>query len=137
MYVIAGKAIKSYVYKRQETNLSNVIYLGYITDGEIKSLIKNCKAFLFPSLFEGFGIPPLEALSLGTPIIISNIPSLSEIFEDGASYIDPKNPEIAINKKIKHISDSKRNYILSKYSWKKSALSLYNFLKMYVDNISS
>jgi glycosyltransferase involved in cell wall biosynthesis len=130
-YVIAGKAIKSYIYKRKDMNPANVIYLGYLTDGEIKSLIKNCKAFLFPSLFEGFGIPPLEALSIGVPIIISNIPCLSEIFEDSASYIDPKNPEIAIADKIKNISDSKRDRILLKYSWKKSALLFYDFLKTY------
>jgi glycosyltransferase involved in cell wall biosynthesis len=132
-YVIAGKTIKSYVYEKKKINPPNIIYLGYLTDGEIKSLIKSCKAFLFPSLFEGFGIPPLEALSLGVPIIISNIPSLSEIFEDSASYIDPRNPMININEKIKNIPDSKRCQILSKYSWRKSALLFYDFLKNYME----
>jgi glycosyltransferase involved in cell wall biosynthesis len=131
IYVIAGKSIQSYVYKRKTINPHNVIYLGYLTDGEIKSLIKNCKAFLFPSLFEGFGIPPLEALSLGVPVIVSNIPTLSEIFEDGVSYIDPQNPEINITEAIKNISDSKRRQILSKYSWKRSALLFYDFLKTH------
>jgi glycosyltransferase involved in cell wall biosynthesis len=131
-YVIAGKPIQSYVYKNERINPRNVIYLGYLTDGEIKSLMKNCKAFLFPSLFEGFGIPPLEALSLGVPIIVSNIPVLSEIFEDSASYIDPQNPEINITENVKNFSDLKRRQILSKYSWKKSALLFYNFFKTYM-----
>jgi glycosyltransferase involved in cell wall biosynthesis len=130
-YVIAGKAIKSYAYKDNEINRHNIIYLGYLTDGEIKSLMKNCKAFLFPSLFEGFGIPPLEALSLGVPIIISNIPCLSEIFENSASYIDPNKPDINISERIKLISDSERLRILSKFSWKKSALLFYDLLKTY------
>ena len=51
--------------------------------------MKNCKAFIFPSFFEGFGIPPLEALSVGAKIIVSNSSCLPEIFGNSAYYIDP------------------------------------------------
>ena len=48
-------------------NTSNIFYPGYVTDGQNKALMQNCKGFLHPAVFEGFGIPPLEALSLGHP----------------------------------------------------------------------
>jgi glycosyltransferase involved in cell wall biosynthesis len=128
-YVIAGKSIKNYKYI--DSIPSNVQHLGYLTDGKIKALMQNCKAFLFPSLFEGFGIPPLEALSVGVPIIVSNTASLPEIFEDSATYIDPLNPNVDIGTIIKNITDLKRKQILSKYSWKDSAIMLYELLKRY------
>ena len=55
----------------------------------MSALFQSCKAFLFPSLMEGFGIPPLEALYYNVPIIISDTSSLPEIYEDCAHYIDP------------------------------------------------
>lgn len=65
------------------------MYLGYVTDGEAKSLMENCKAFLFPTLYEGFGIPPLEAIACGAPrVMVSNTPCMREIYGSHADYID-------------------------------------------------
>lgn len=67
----------------------NVILLGRVTDGEVKALMQQCKAFVFPSYFEGFGIPPLEALSCGAKVVVARAASLPEIYGEAVHYIDP------------------------------------------------
>lgn len=101
-------------------SVNNIKYLGYQSDQRVKSLYRECKAFLFPSLYEGFGIPPLEALSVGAPIIVSKTSCLPEIYEDSAIYIDPRNPDILLDRiKLRDNTNSKR--ILEKYSWSMTA----------------
>jgi len=68
---------------------SDVILTGYAADDELQWLYANCFAFVFPSLFEGFGLPVLEAMTLGAPIICSNRTSLPEIAGEAAVLIDP------------------------------------------------
>lgn len=101
-------------------NLNNLFYLGYVSDDEAKMLMKNCKAFLFPSIYEGFGIPPLEALAMGTKVVCSNTSCLPEIFKDSVYYIDPFDYSIdfsiLFSKKI-----SAANEVLKLYSWDKTA----------------
>ncbi|MGP5247006.1 glycosyltransferase family 4 protein [Corynebacterium flavescens] len=63
--------------------------IGRVTDNELVWLYKQAKAFVFPSLQEGFGIPPLEAQSLGCPVVASSIPALQETLEESALYFDP------------------------------------------------
>lgn len=99
----------------------NIKYIGYQSDQRVKSLYRECKAFLFPSLYEGFGIPPLEAMSVGAPIIISNTSCLPEIYEDSAAYIDPYNYNIKLNELSVPNFIEKRRKILNKYSWKNTA----------------
>jgi len=67
----------------------HVRLLGYVTDEELTWLYKNCFAFLYTSLFEGFGLPVLEALSLGSAVVTSNTTSLPEVAGDAAWYVDP------------------------------------------------
>ena len=82
-FLIGGGMINKYGDSLKKDGYSNIIFLGYIDDSDVKYLMTHCKAFIFPSLYEGFGIPPLEALSVGSDIVISNRTSLPEIF--GAS----------------------------------------------------
>jgi len=63
--------------------------LGYVTDDELAKLYRNATLFVYPSLYEGFGIPPLEAMAFGCPVVLSDIPVFREIFEDAACYVDP------------------------------------------------
>lgn len=70
----------------------NVHHLGYVTDAQRNWLYSHCTAFLFPSRYEGFGFPPLEAACLGAPVIVSGIPSMREIFGQDFRYIDPEKP---------------------------------------------
>jgi glycosyltransferase involved in cell wall biosynthesis len=66
-----------------------VLRTGPISDGQLKSLYANALAFVFPSLYEGFGLPPLEAMSLGCPVVASNAASIPEVCGDAAVYFDP------------------------------------------------
>jgi Glycosyltransferase len=73
-----------------------VVFPGFIDDSELAALMASCKAVIFPSLFEGFGMPILEAMAAGKPVLCSNVTSLPEIAGDAALLFDPKRPtEIA------------------------------------------
>ncbi|MEO0967756.1 MAG: glycosyltransferase family 1 protein [Cyanobacteria bacterium J06639_18] len=65
--------------------------LGYIDDSVLRWLYKNCWAFSYPSMYEGFGLPVLEAMSLGAPVITSNTTSLPEVGGDAVLYVNPEN----------------------------------------------
>lgn len=110
-------------------NVPNLKWLGYLSDGEIVSLYKNCKAFIFPSIHEGFGIPPMEALSQGAKIIVANTTCLPEIYQGCAIYVDPYDTNIDLDKLLKdnEVDDSYK--VLERYSWKESALKLYKLIK--------
>ncbi len=71
---------------------SDVILTGYVSDAELKWLYQNCFAFVYPSLFEGFGMPVLEALGLGAPVLCSNTSSLPEVAGQAAVLFDPSDP---------------------------------------------
>ena len=70
-----------------------VKFLGYVSDGDLAALYRQATAFVFPSLYEGFGIPPLEAMACGCPVIASQVASLPEVCGDAACYIDPTDIE--------------------------------------------
>lgn len=127
-FVISGR--KAEVSNEKYEDLKNIINLGYISDSQIKALYKNCKAFIFPSIHEGFGIPPMEALSQNAKIIVSNSTCLPEIYRDSAYYIDPYDTTVDLTSLLSHkISPSKN--VLDRYSWKDSAKRLYEVICDY------
>jgi glycosyltransferase involved in cell wall biosynthesis len=67
----------------------NVTYRGFVERGELKYAYRNADAFLFPSLYEGFGLPPLEAMACGTPVVASEAAALPEVLGDAAEFVDP------------------------------------------------
>lgn len=102
----------------------NLKFLGYVSDEEAKSLMSKCKAFLFPTYYEGFGIPPLEAMSAGAKAVVSEASCMREIFGNSVYYIDPDDPNVDLDLLLSNsIEDPEK--ILDKYSWQKSAESLY------------
>lgn len=127
-FAISGSTYGKIFGKIQLKELPNVHFLGYLSDSEVKTLMRNCKAFLFPSFYEGFGIPPLEALSLGTPIVVSDIPVMREIFGTSARYIDPADSDVDLNALINEPVASECS-ILENYSWDKSARKLLENLE--------
>jgi glycosyltransferase involved in cell wall biosynthesis len=68
---------------------ARVILPGYIEDTDLPAVYGGALAFVFPSLYEGFGLPPLEAMACGTPVVSSNASSLPEVCGDAARYFDP------------------------------------------------
>ncbi|MDR2407617.1 MAG: glycosyltransferase family 4 protein [Bacteroidales bacterium] len=115
----------------KNNKLSNIILLGYLEDSKVKALMENCKAFLLPSYYEGFGLTPLEALSCGAQIVISNTSSLPEIYGNTAHYIDPFNTDIDLNGLLTEPVENPEK-ILKKYSYEHSARQLYELIKEYV-----
>lgn len=108
---------------------SQVVLAGFVPDDKLAILYKNDLAFIFPSKSEGFGLPGLEAMAAGSPVISSNAGSLPEIYEDATLYFDPKSEEELI-KNIKKVKDGeevrKRMIILGRervkrFSWEKCA----------------
>jgi glycosyltransferase involved in cell wall biosynthesis len=91
-----------------------VVVLDYATDQNLKSYIKHARAVLYPSLYEGFGLPVLESMSLGTPVLTSNTSSMPEVGGDAAMYINPKD-FFEIKAKIKTIvEDDKMVSVMSR-----------------------
>lgn len=74
----------------QDLNLeSHVLFTGYVPDSDLPALYSGADLFVFPSLYEGFGLPPLEAMACGTPVVTSNVSSLPEVVGDAAIMVDP------------------------------------------------
>jgi glycosyltransferase involved in cell wall biosynthesis len=110
----------------------NVILPGRLSDGEIVALYRHAAALVFPSLYEGFGLPPLEAMALGCPVIASRIPPVEEVCGDAALYVDPYDEkEIAARMKEILGSETLRADLTEKgarrcslFSWQNSARKL-------------
>jgi len=129
IFALSGVSLSS--VKVNELNNSipdNIVLLGYLDDSKVKALMENCRAFIHPSYYEGFGLTPLEALSCGAKIIISKAASLPEIYGDTAHYIDPYNTDVKLNDLLLEPVSSPNN-ILLKYSYDKAAEQLYNIIK--------
>ncbi len=131
--VLAGK--KDYFYQKLEESLSEfnldnrLIFTGFVNDGQAMSLYKQAELFVFPSLAEGFGLPALEAMAQGTPVLSSNASCMPEVYGDAAAYFDPLD-ESDIAKQIENLLDdpqkraelSKRGLEhVKKFSWQKTA----------------
>jgi len=109
----------------------NIKYLGYVEDEKLINYIRNAKMVVFPSKYEGFGFPPLEAFLLNDNIITSNVTSLAEITSDFALQIDPSNVQelaLAIEKLLfrpRFFSKEEKDKILSRFSWFETAIGTY------------
>lgn len=113
----------------------NILFLGRVSDEELKSLYKKAFGFIYPSLYEGFGIPPLEAQATGCPVICSNVSSLPEVFEKSVLYCDPYKEETLVDCMVKLEDREVRSQLVSKgrdnlnrFSWENSAEKLNSIL---------
>lgn len=112
----------------QSSNLP-IIFTGFIPDSQLPALYQNASLYVFPSFSEGFGLPGLEAMLYGLPVVAANNSCLPEIYGEAAYYFDPHNPEeiaAAINKVLtdKNLQESLRQKgfeQIKKYSWEKMA----------------
>ncbi len=131
--VLAGK--KGWIYKDifakvVELNLEKrVIFTGYVLEQDKSALYSGAELFVYPSLYEGFGLPPLEAMACGIPVVVSNAASLPEVAGDAGVYINPYEVDsiaqeiyrVLIDQKLK--SDLSRKGIeqAQRFSWEKTA----------------
>lgn len=127
-FLIVGRAEGFTKLGTDELQESNLHFTGYLTDGEIKSLMTRCRAFIHPAVYEGFGIPPIEALSCGAELIVSTAACLPEVYGNSAHYIDPHNYDVDLDELLKE-PVAPASEVLDKYSWSKEAKKLLNLLR--------
>jgi glycosyltransferase involved in cell wall biosynthesis len=106
-----------------------VLFLNYVPADELPALYAGAELFVFPSLYEGFGLPPLEAMACGCPVLVSNTASLAEVCGDAAYYVDPYGVEniaegiykVTTNGQLKRNLALKGTERAKLFSWEKSA----------------
>jgi len=126
----------------EENGLSErIIRLGFISDEELAAMYNLADCYLYPSIYEGFGLPILEAQACGCPVITSNVTSCPEVAGEGAAIVDPYNVDEIAGAMLKMTTDKRyRNRMIKKgyknaagYSWEKTTL----VLKKILDGIES
>ena len=126
--VVAGSVTK-YFKQFPFLNDLEIVLLGVVSKDLLYTLYANAYAFIFPSMVEGFGLPPLEAMSLGAPVISSSAMPMPEILRDAALYFDPFDAIDLANKMQlilenpslrKYLSETGKNHSLD-FTWEKSA----------------
>ncbi len=146
--VIAGK--KGWLYKeifnkvKQLGLEKEVIFTGFVSEKEKQALLKNALCFVYPSLYEGFGIPVLEAMAAGCPVVTSKTSSLPEVAGEAAVYIENPYSDNSIYKSLSKMLKSKqreRNNLIKKglqqvkkFSWEKCAKKTIRVLQKTTDN---
>jgi glycosyltransferase involved in cell wall biosynthesis len=141
----AGSSNKRYtpeMYSQiEELGIKNQVkFLDYVTYKELPKIINQAIALVFPSLWEGFGFPVLEAMACGTPVITSNLSSLPEVAGDAAILIDPYNTEeitqamqqIATDESLRSQLSIKGFKRAGNFSWEKTGQATTEVLKKYI-----
>jgi glycosyltransferase involved in cell wall biosynthesis len=139
--VIAGKKgwLYNAIFERvQQLGLTNqVVFTGYVEDRDKPALLSGALAYVFPSLYEGFGLPILEAMACGTPVLTSNISSLPEVAGEAALLIDPHNvdeiaaglTQLITNPNLRRQLVEQGYQQIQKFSWQKAAMQVFELLE--------
>lgn len=127
--VLVGKAILENAEIKKEISIlgieDRVKFTGYISEKEKIILINKAKVYVQPSIYEGFGLPVLEAMACGTPVICGKNSSLPEIAGDAATYTDILNPHDLVDKIVNVKGTGKEISQAAKFSWEKTAQETY------------
>lgn len=130
--ILVGKknaaALKNEAYFKAK-EYKNILFTGFVTDAELAWLYTHCAAYVFPSLMEGFGLPGLEAMTYGAPVVSSNTTCLPEIYGEAAIYFNPLDTDDIARSIDKVLSDDTlRDSLIQKgyeqtkkYSWRRMA----------------
>lgn len=137
--IVSKKDRYGYYLKKcvEKEELDNILFVDNISINLLSKLYKNSIANIYISLYEGFGFPPLEAASLGTISIVSDIPIMREVLKENAVYVDPNSPDDIADKIIKvytstiDLNSLKKGLIplLENYSWEKTAQKVLSLIK--------
>jgi glycosyltransferase involved in cell wall biosynthesis len=135
------------LYDREEPWPLGVLYLGSLADADVRALYQEALAFVFPSAYEGFGLPLLEAMAAGTPVICSSLTALPEVAGDAALYIKDFSPEeiATLMLKVAGSADLRRIFVekgrerVRQFTWQETArrtVQIYKNLLEQPDEIS-
>ncbi|MDX1521780.1 MAG: glycosyltransferase family 1 protein, partial [Anaerolineae bacterium] len=139
--VIAGKPgwLYNAIYEQvQQLGLTNrVIFPGYIAAAHKPALLSGAKAYVFPSLYEGFGLPVLEAMACGVPVLTSDVSSLPEVAGEAALLVNPHHTEAIAAGLIQLLNDAALRQSLiaqgfeqiNKFSWRTAASQVLEILE--------
>lgn len=140
--VIVGGAGNSKIFKDAGINKlpERVFFTGHVNDGYLYQLYKNAICFVYLSTYEGFGLPPLEAMSIGIPVLTGNRTALPEVVGDGGLLIDPASLAECENGLFRLITDrglrediaSKAKVQTRKFSWKNTASKTWEVLEHFM-----
>ncbi|KZL90199.1 glycosyltransferase family 4 protein [Clostridium magnum] len=139
--VLVGK--KGWLYDEEFREIkdiemnNNLIYTDYVRQEHMAALYSGAEVFVYPSFYEGFGLPPLEAMSCGVPVVVSNTSSLPEVVADAGVYCDPNNVKNIAESVISVLGSTslkkelaKKGIIQSnKFSWDKTAENIISIYK--------
>jgi glycosyltransferase involved in cell wall biosynthesis len=123
----------------------NIILAGFVTDPELKWLYEHAQAYVFASLSEGFGLPPLEAMAHGTPVVSSDASCMPEVYGDAAHYFNARKPQDIADKVNEVLSDkhlrtqliNNGHEQLKKYSWTTMAAETLTVYKKVLGDMSN
>lgn len=144
--VIAGTKGKSYeIYQNKAISLNlqhKILFPGFIPIEHLPYLYSACELFVYPSFYEGFGLPPIEAMSCGVPVIASNLTSVPEIVSDAAILINPHDTDALCNSMYNILTnDELKKFLIlkglkrsSELSWEKTVLNTINSYKSILNN---
>jgi glycosyltransferase involved in cell wall biosynthesis len=134
--LVAAGGSNNRVFAGTELKADSLVLAGYVSDGELRALYENADCFIFPSLYEGFGLPPLEAMQCGCPVIVSDRAAMPEVCGEAALYCNPE--DVAdIARQLRRVLDSaalraemrERGRARARlFSWQKAADQLEDLL---------
>lgn len=138
--VVVGGEDQLFKFSLSAPPHSSIRFLGYVDSNYLPALYSSAELFIYPSLFEGFGLPVLEAMACGVPVLMSDCTSLSELAGDHVITFNPEdNDELAdkINDTLLNYDDTRKKSIKAEefsknYTWSKSATKTYNYLKKFL-----
>lgn len=134
--VLVGGTNKRVFADVEEDDVPGVIRTGYVSDSELAALYVAARAFIFPSLYEGFGLPPLEAMTFSCPVISSREASLPEVCGEAALYCDVRDPKDIAEAMARMLHDDAEHQRLqtagleriNQFTWKSTAQAMLNLL---------
>ncbi len=134
--IVVGGASSIFTANASPFQRSNIHYAGYVSEDDLAAFYDRALCLVFPSMTEGFGIPPLEAMARGCPVISSNAASLTEVGGDAVAYVDPDHGEgwrhaivgLSVNEGLRAAMSAQGRKRAALFSWKRSA-------QLYLDEV--
>src|SRR6266446_1341198 len=118
-----------FAFIQQSSIGDRLLLTGFLDDGDLRALYSSCTVFVYPSIYEGFGLPPLEAMACGAPVIAGNIATFQETLGSAAQLVEPNDVEAFARSIVEILDDEDRRRALSrrgleqaaKFSWQRTA----------------